>query len=74
MPRKVSVSDVLELTPAERIQLVEDIWDGIATVPESVEVTEAQRAELDRRLEAFHADPNAGDPWEVVKVRITRGQ
>jgi putative addiction module component (TIGR02574 family) len=74
MPKKVSISDVLELSPAERIQLVEDIWDSITSVPESVEVTEAQRQELDRRLEAFRADPAAGDPWEVVKARITRGQ
>lgn len=74
MSKKVSISDVLELTPAERLQLVEEIWDSIASVPESVEVTEAQRQELDRRLEAFRADPTAGDPWEVVKARITRGQ
>jgi putative addiction module component (TIGR02574 family) len=74
MPKKVSISDVLELSPAERLQLVEEIWDSIASVPESVEVTEAQRQELDRRLEAFRADPTAGDPWEVIKARITRGQ
>ena len=74
MSKKVSISDVLELTPAERLQLVEEIWDSIASVPESVEVTEAQRQELDRRIAAFRADPTAGDPWEVVKARVTRGQ
>ena len=74
MPKKVSISDVLELSPAERLQLVEEIWDSDASVPDSIEVTEAQRRELDRRLEAFRANPTAGDPWEVVKARITRGQ
>jgi putative addiction module component (TIGR02574 family) len=70
MPKKVSMADVLELSPAERILLVEEIWDSVASVPESVEVTPAQRAELDRRLEAYRDDPKAGDPWEVVKARI----
>jgi putative addiction module component (TIGR02574 family) len=74
MPKKVSISDVLELSASERLQLVEEIWDSIASVPESVEVTEAQRQELDRRLQAFRADPAAGDPWEVVKARITGGK
>ena len=74
MPKKVSISDVLELSPAERLQLVEEIWDSIASVPDSIEVTEAQRRALDRRLEAFRANPTAGDPWEVVKARITREQ
>jgi putative addiction module component (TIGR02574 family) len=70
MPRKVSIKDVLELSPAERILLVEEIWDSIATVPEAVELTDAQRQELDARLEEYHRDPKAGSPWEVVKKRI----
>jgi putative addiction module component (TIGR02574 family) len=70
MSKKVSVADVLEMSPAERILLVEEIWDTIATVPEAVEVTDAQREELDRRLVEYRKDPGAGDPWEVVKARI----
>jgi putative addiction module component (TIGR02574 family) len=74
MPRKVSIADVLELSPAERIRLVEEIWDSIANVPESVELTDRQREELDLRLDAFRRDPGAGDPWSVVKARIMRGE
>jgi putative addiction module component (TIGR02574 family) len=74
MPRKISISDVLELSSAERILLVEEIWDSIASVPDSVEVTPAQREELDRRLEAYHKDPGAGDPWELVKARLLGGR
>ena len=68
----ISIFDILKLTPAERLQLIEDIWDGIATAPESVKVTDAQRAELNHRLEAFRANPDAGDSWETVNARITR--
>lgn len=41
---------ILQLSIAERIQLVEDIWDSIATAPEALPVTQAQRDELDRRV------------------------
>lgn len=70
MSKNILMADALKLSVAEQILLVEEIWDSIATVPESVELTKAQRTELDRRLDAYHEDPNAGDPWEVVKASI----
>jgi len=66
-------SDILELSVAERIQIVEDIWDSIAAVPESIPLSEDQKKELDRRLEAYHANPDAGSPWNDVKQRILDG-
>lgn len=66
----VSIGDVLNLSIEERIRLVEDIWDSIAEVPESVELTEAQRTELDRRIEARQNNPDAGSPWLEVKARV----
>lgn len=63
-------ADILELSVAERIQMVEDIWDSIAAVPEGVPLTEDQKKELDRRLEAYHRDPDAGSPWIEVRERI----
>jgi putative addiction module component (TIGR02574 family) len=74
MSKKVSISDVLELTPDERIRLVEEIWDSIAGVPEAVELTPTQRDELDVRLAEYRANPKAGDPWSVVKARILKGR
>jgi putative addiction module component (TIGR02574 family) len=69
---KITISDLLELSISERIQLVEDLWDSIATVPEAVMLTEAQKEELDRRLDAYHKNPDAGSPWESVKERIRK--
>lgn len=56
-----------KLSVEERIALVEELWDSIS---EDTPLTEAQRAELDRRLEEH--ERNAGDvvPWEVVKATI----
>ena len=64
--------DILSLSIAERIELVADIWDSIAEVPEAVALTDAQKAEVDRRLDAYHQNPTAGAPWSVVRDRITR--
>ena len=70
---KITISDLLELSISERIQLVADLLDSIATVPEAVSLTEAQKQELDRRLDAYHKNPDAGSPWESVKERIRKG-
>ena len=62
--------DILELSVEERIQMVEDIWDSIAAVPEAVSLSEEQKKELDRRLGAYHRNPDAGSPWIEVRKRI----
>ena len=59
-----------QLTPAERIVLVEELWESITIVPESVPVTDAQREDLQRRLDAFRDDPKAGSTWADVKSRL----
>jgi putative addiction module component (TIGR02574 family) len=67
---KINLAEILKLPVAERILLVEDIWDSIAAVPEALPLTEAQRRELDRRLEAYHRNPEIGSPWEEIKDRV----
>jgi putative addiction module component (TIGR02574 family) len=52
------------LSVAERIQLVEEIWDSIAASAEQLPLSEAQRRELDRRVAALQADPANVIPWE----------
>lgn len=49
-----------ELPVDERIQLVVELWDSIAADQEAVPLTEAQRVELDRRLDAYETDGNPG--------------
>jgi putative addiction module component (TIGR02574 family) len=63
-------ADILQLSIAERIQMVEDIWDSIAAVPEAVALSEDQKEELDSRIEAYHRNPDAGSPWIEVRERI----
>ena len=69
MKRNINVSDALNLSVAERIEIVEDIWDNIAEIPEKIELTDAQKVLLDERLKAYHRNPNEGFPWEVAKKK-----
>ena len=56
------------LTVAERIELIGLIWDSIAADAEKAPLTEAQRQEIDRRLAAHRANPQAAIPWEQVEA------
>ena len=72
--KPLPVAEILGLPVTERIRLVELIWESIAAVPKEVPVSEELRAELDRRLSEFEANPEAGVPWEEVRQRIVQDQ
>ena len=59
-----------EMTPAERILYVQDLWDRIAEHPEDLAVSDAWIAELDRRMAEHVADPSTAIPWEQVKANL----
>jgi putative addiction module component (TIGR02574 family) len=66
------ISEILQLSVAERIQLVEDIWDSVAAFPDDVPLTEAQKKELDRRLQAYAQNLNEGISWEELKAQLSQ--
>lgn len=49
-----------ELPVDERIKLVEELWDSIASDQKALSLTAEQKAELDRRLDAYEVDRNRG--------------
>ena len=59
-----------KLSIAERHVLLEEIWDSIAEDNGCFELTEAQKQELDRRLESFRANPALGRTWEEIKTEF----
>jgi putative addiction module component (TIGR02574 family) len=59
-----------QLSVAERIIVVEQIWDSIAAEQASLPVTPAQREELDRRLKDYEEHPEIGSSWDEVKARL----
>ncbi len=71
MPR-VTVSELLHLSPSERIQLAEDLWDSVAAHPEQVEIPPEQLAELERRLAELDENPEPAESWDQVKARLLK--
>ena len=51
----------------ERIALVEELWDSIAEDNGCFELTEAQKQELDRRIQSSQQKPHASRNWEDIK-------
>ena len=58
------------LSLAERILLVEELWDSIAADPKGFTLAESHKLDLQRRLDAYRDDPKAGRPWEEVRARL----
>lgn len=63
-------TSVFDLSPAEKLQLVEDLWDDLPTVPEAIPVHEWQKQELERRKTNLQRNPVAALSWEETKRRI----
>ena len=62
--------DIASLTPEERLDLLEELWDSLAITPEAIPLTGVQRTELDRRLDDLEREGPVGIPWDEVLGRI----
>ncbi|TAK62915.1 addiction module protein [Methylobacter sp.] len=62
----------MKLSVSERIQLVEDIWDSIAaeTPDDALGLSQAQKAELHRRVAGHQADPSSAVAWGRVRAKF----
>ncbi len=63
-------TSVFDLGPAEKLQLVQDLWDDLAANPEDVPVYDWQIAELDRRTENLKKYSVSRQTWEAVQRRL----
>lgn len=70
-----TLTRLLELPPAERIDLAMALWDSLTPVQREAEfdLTPEQRAELDRRLAEHIADPASASSWDEVRRKLLRG-
>jgi len=68
----ISLDEIRKLSVAERLRLVDEIWESIVANPEALPVTEPQRQELDRRLKAHSEDPETAIPWSEARSRLDR--
>ena len=61
----MSITDILNLSSAEKILLVEQIWDSLDT--NELEMTSAQKEELDRRIALDKSDKMSWHSWNDVQ-------
>ncbi|HYR43956.1 MAG TPA: addiction module protein [Terriglobia bacterium] len=62
--------DINKLTPEERLDLIEELWDSLSADPSKIPLTDAQAEELDRRMAEMDQDDTLGIPWETVLAQI----
>jgi putative addiction module component (TIGR02574 family) len=71
----ISKAELLRLNLAERLDLIEELWDSIATDSQSAEqvpLTQEEQTLLDARLEEHRTDPSAARPWAEVRAAILK--
>ncbi len=66
------LEEIAQLSAAEKLLLVEDLWNQIAEDPgiQKIPLPESQRLELERRYQSFLQNPSEGSSWAEVKRRI----
>lgn len=67
-----------KLSIADRINLVEEIWDTIAEENQAFELSDSQKRELDRRLEIARSNAGQGAAfgrtWEEIKAELMKSR
>jgi putative addiction module component (TIGR02574 family) len=56
---------IANLTAAEKAELLDEVWQSLET--DALALTDAQRAELDSRIERLEKNPSDVIPWEQVR-------
>ena len=72
MTQATDIADLKNLPVAERLKVIEDLWDSIeAEGTQALPLLDWQQDEIDQRLEALDAGISTGAPWSEVRRRIT---
>jgi len=66
---KPLLQELLKLSPAERIELAQELWDSIAP-NDMPPLSEAQKQEIDRRIAEHERDPSRASSWDEVQARL----
>ncbi len=68
----MNIATLRDLPIEQRLHLVEDLWDSIASDQGALPLTDDQRQELDRRLDAYELDGDRGRPADEVLADIRK--
>ena len=70
----LSAEDIQALSAEDRLRLISALWDSLIDSPEEVPLTDAQRRELDRRLDRYQRGVTQLHSWEELRARIERDE
>ncbi|MEM9217042.1 MAG: addiction module protein [Cyanobacteria bacterium P01_F01_bin.150] len=65
-----TLNEITALSVEDRILLVQSIWDSIAAEQVYPDLTEAQKSELDRRIDGYEDDPDSILTWDEIKASV----
>ncbi len=71
-PKATGPKSIFDLSTSEKLQLVEDLWDDIASEPAAVPIHPWQQEELERRKANLAANPSSGLTWDEVQRKIRK--
>ena len=60
------------LTPDEKVEYVQDLWDYVAADASKVPVPDWHRSILAERLTEYQAAPDEGEAWPQFRDRLLR--
>ena len=63
----MTLEELKKLSVSERLELLEKVWESLEAAPEALPLTDAQRQELDRRVDDLERNPDAVESWEKVQ-------
>jgi putative addiction module component (TIGR02574 family) len=66
----VEFAPIFELETSEKLQLLEDLWDNIASQPANIPILDWQKEELTKRKAIYLQDVSLASSWDSVKARI----
>jgi putative addiction module component (TIGR02574 family) len=60
--------EIVRLSPPERLALIAQLWDSLED--DQLPLTDAQQAELERRLASLDQDRSEGVTWAALKAEL----
>jgi putative addiction module component (TIGR02574 family) len=66
----VEFAPIFELETSEKLQLLEDLWDNIASQPANIPILDLPKEELIKRKAAYLQNVSLASSWDSIKARI----
>lgn len=66
----MSAIDIAKLSPEQRLELLEQLWDSLSS--DAIPITDAQTQELDRRLDELDREAPIGSAIPKMSLLRTR--